>query len=49
MQKLVMVKARIKSNKIPNEVTMKTFEDTDKGKNLVKRKSAKAMFRKLGL
>jgi DNA-damage-inducible protein J len=35
--------------KIPNAVTLKTFEDTDKKKNLVKHKSAKAMFDKLGL
>lgn len=35
--------------KIPNKVTLKTFEDTDKGKNLVRHKSAKDMFKKLGI
>ena len=34
--------------RIPNDVTLKTFEDTDKGKNLVHHKNAKAMFEKLG-
>jgi len=33
--------------KIPNEVTLKTFADTDKGKNLVRHKNAKDMFKKL--
>lgn len=35
--------------KIPNEVTVKTFSETDKGKNLTKHKSAKDMFNKLGM
>lgn len=34
--------------RVPNDVTLKTFEDTDKGNNLVHHKSAKAMFEKLG-
>ncbi len=34
--------------RVPNNVTLKTFEDTDKGRNLVRHKSAKAMFEKLG-
>jgi DNA-damage-inducible protein J len=35
--------------RIPNKVTLKTFEDTDKGKNLKRHKSAKDMFNKLGI
>jgi DNA-damage-inducible protein J len=34
--------------RVPNDVTLKTFEDTDKGKNLTRHKSAKAMFEALG-
>ncbi|MGA9109352.1 MAG: type II toxin-antitoxin system RelB/DinJ family antitoxin [Smithella sp.] len=34
---------------IPNEATLKTFRDSDSGKGLVKSKSAKAIFRKLGI
>lgn len=35
--------------KIPNRTTLKTFEDTDKNRNLVRCKSAKDMFDKLGI
>lgn len=35
--------------RIPNETTIKTFEDTDNGKNLVHCKDAKDMFEKLGI
>ena len=35
--------------KIPNKVTLKTFEDTDRGKNVIRYKSAKDMFKKLGI
>ena len=35
--------------RIPNKETLKTFEDTDKGKNLIRYKSAKDMFKKLGI
>ena len=34
--------------RVPNDVTLKTFEDTDKGKNLIRHKSAKEMFEALG-
>ena len=34
---------------IPNETTLKTFDDTDAGKNLVVCKDADDMFRKLGI
>ena len=34
--------------RIPNKVTLKTFEDTDKGKNLTRYKNPKDMFEKLG-
>jgi DNA-damage-inducible protein J len=34
---------------IPNETTLKTFNDTDTGKNLVVCKDADDMFRKLGI
>jgi DNA-damage-inducible protein J len=34
---------------IPNEETLKTFNDSDTGKGLVKCKSTKEMFRKLGI
>jgi DNA-damage-inducible protein J len=35
--------------KIPNKVTLKTFQNTDKGKNLKRYKSAKKMFDQLGM
>lgn len=35
--------------KIPNKITLKTFEDTDKKRNLVRCKNAKDMFDKLGI
>jgi len=35
--------------RIPNKVTRKTFEDTNKKKNLKHYKSSKVMFAKLGL
>lgn len=35
--------------KLPNSVTRKTLEDTDKGENLVESKNAKDMFGKLGI
>jgi len=35
--------------RIPNKVTIKTLEDTDKGKNLKRHKNAKEMFDKLGM
>lgn len=35
--------------KIPNETTIETFKETDKGKGLVKCKDADDMFRKLGV
>ncbi|MEM9243598.1 MAG: type II toxin-antitoxin system RelB/DinJ family antitoxin [Pseudomonadota bacterium] len=35
--------------KIPNKETLKTFEKTDKGKNLVHYKNPKEMFDKLGM
>jgi antitoxin component of RelBE/YafQ-DinJ toxin-antitoxin module len=34
---------------LPNEETLKTFSDSDAGKGLVESKSAKDMFRKLGI
>ena len=34
--------------RVPNDVTLQTFADSDKGKNLTRHKSAKAMFEKLG-
>ncbi|MEQ8186519.1 MAG: type II toxin-antitoxin system RelB/DinJ family antitoxin [Candidatus Eremiobacterota bacterium] len=34
--------------KIPNEITRKTFEDTDSGKNIIKCENEEDMFRKLG-
>ena len=34
---------------IPNEETLKTFSNSDSGKGLVESKSAKDMFRKLGI
>jgi DNA-damage-inducible protein J len=37
------------SVEIPNEETLKTFSDSDAGKGLVESKSAKDMFRKLGI
>lgn len=35
--------------RIPNKKTLKTFKDTDEGKNLVRCKDADDMFRKLGI
>ena len=35
--------------RIPNETTLKTFRDTDNGKNLVDCEDAEDMFRKLGV
>ena len=35
--------------RIPNKVTQKTFEDTNKGKNLKRYKNSKDMFNKLGI
>ncbi len=35
--------------KIPNDVTLKTFSDTDKDKNLNKYETADEMFNKLGM
>ena len=35
--------------RIPNEITIQTFEDTDKGKNLTCHNNAKDMFDKLGI
>jgi DNA-damage-inducible protein J len=37
------------SVEIHNEETLKTFSDSDSGKRLVENKSAKDMFRKLGI
>jgi DNA-damage-inducible protein J len=34
---------------IPNEVTLKTFKDTDKKKNIIKCKNVDDMFKKLGV
>ena len=34
---------------IPNKVTLKTFEDTERGKNVIRHKSAKKLFKKLGI
>lgn len=33
--------------KIPNKTTLKTFEDTNKGKNIIKCENMEDMFRKL--
>lgn len=35
--------------RIPNKVTKRTFENTDKGKDLIRHKSAKTMFHQLGI
>jgi DNA-damage-inducible protein J len=35
--------------RVPNEETLKTFEDTDAGRNLVHCKDAQDMFKKLGI
>ncbi len=35
--------------RIPNETTLKTFQDTDAGRKLVRSKDARDMFNKLGL
>jgi len=34
---------------VPNNVTLKTFKDTDEGKNLIRSKNSKEMFDKLGI
>jgi DNA-damage-inducible protein J len=34
--------------RIPNDVTLKTFSDTDKDKNLTRHKKPETMFKKLG-
>ncbi len=34
---------------VPNSVTLKTFKDTDAGKNLIRCKNSKDMFEKLGI
>lgn len=35
--------------KIPNATTLKTFKDTDAGKNIIEAKNIKDMFEKLGI
>jgi DNA-damage-inducible protein J len=35
--------------RVPNDVTLKTFADTDAGRNLVRSKDAGDMFKKLGI
>lgn len=35
--------------KLPNDVTLKSFKDTDENRNLVKCKNSKDMFKKLGI
>lgn len=35
--------------RVPNEITIQTFEDTDNGKNLTRHNNAKDMFDKLGM
>ena len=35
--------------RIPNKVTVETFEDTDHGRNLTRHNNAKDMFDKLGM
>jgi DNA-damage-inducible protein J len=35
--------------RLPNATTVKTFQDTDAGRNVVKTKDAKELFKKLGL
>lgn len=35
--------------RVPNEVTLKTFKDTDANRNLVHSKNSKEMFKKLGI
>ena len=35
--------------RIPNETTLKTFQDTDAGRRLVRNKNARDMFDKLGV
>lgn len=35
--------------RIPNETTLKTFRDSENGKNLIRYKTAKDMFKDLGL
>ena len=35
--------------RIPNEVTLKTFEETDAGQNLIRSENTQEMFAKLGI
>jgi len=35
--------------RLPNETTLKTFQDTDAGRNVVRCKDTREMFKKLGL
>ncbi len=35
--------------KIPNKTTLKTFKETDNGKNLIRCEDAEDMFKKLGI
>ncbi len=35
--------------RLPNKTTRKTFEDTDASRNLVRSKSSKEMFKRLGI
>ena len=35
--------------RVPNEVTLKTFEETDAGQNLVRSENAQDMFAQLGI
>jgi DNA-damage-inducible protein J len=35
--------------RLPNKTTRKTFEDTDTARNLVRSKSSKEMFKRLGI
>ena len=35
--------------RIPNKITLKTFKDTDNGKNLIRCEDAEDMFKKLGI
>jgi DNA-damage-inducible protein J len=53
---IVLFLRQVKLNKgipfairIPNNVTLKTFEDTDKGENLIRHSDSNEMFKKLGI
>lgn len=35
--------------RVPNQVTLRTFQDTDAGENIVRTKDAEDMFQRLGL